>query len=75
MANASKDSVDGTKVSGATNVVGGSSGTSPIVSALADDVASVNAARANMIVPGTGTKTSKGRIYGVGAGGQTDGGY
>jgi hypothetical protein len=76
MANASSDNVDGTKVPGGTNVAGG---TAPIgagvVATLADDVASINAARANMVRPGTGTKTSTGRNYGVGAGGQTDGGY
>lgn len=76
MANASSDDVDGTRVSGATNVAGGSgSKMDGPLAGYADDVASINAARANMVKPGTGTKTSKGRSYGVGSGGQTDGGY
>lgn len=76
MANANSDDVSGSKVSGGTNVAGGSNPIgSEVVATLADDVSSINAARANMVRPGTGTPTSKGRSYGVGAGGQTDGGY
>lgn len=72
---ASSDLVDGTNVSGATNVVGGSGAWNDPNAGLADDVASINAANANAYPKGTGTPTSVGRMYGVGAGGQTQGGY
>jgi hypothetical protein len=72
---AGPEDVQGTKVSGSTNVVGSGSGVSGAVAGLADDVASQNAANANAVPRGTGEKTSWGAIYGVGAGGQTQGGY
>jgi hypothetical protein len=75
MARADSEDVSGTHVSGATNVAGGSGGVSGPVAGLADDVASINAARANAQPKGLGTPTSTGRSYGQGAGGQTDGGY
>lgn len=72
---AGPEDVQGTKVGGATNVAGGTGGPNGAVAGLADDVASQNAANAGAPARGLGTRTSKGRIYGVGAGGQTDGGY
>jgi hypothetical protein len=72
---AGSEEVSGTKVAGATNVTGGSGGVNGAVAGLADDVASINAARANAYPKGTGSPTSVGRSYGQGAGGQTDGGY
>lgn len=75
MARADSEDVSGTQVSGATNVTGGTGGVSGAVAGLADDVASINAARANAQRKGTGTPTSVGRNYGQGQGGQTDGGY
>lgn len=67
--------VDGTKVGGATNVTGGTGDPNDATAGLADDVASQNAANANAVPRGTGTKTSWGSVYQVGAGGQTQGGY
>jgi hypothetical protein len=72
---ASSNLVEGNKVGGATNISGSGAGVSGAVAGLADDVASQNAARANAQPIARGTKTSLGRIYGVGQGGQTDGGY
>lgn len=71
----SSDAVDGTKVGGAINVTGGTGDPNDATAGLADDVASHNAANVNSVPRGTGTKTSYGRIYGVGAGGQTQGGF
>lgn len=72
---AGPEDVQGSKVGGGTNVNGGSGGPGGNVAGLADDVASQNAARANAVPRGTGIKTSYGKIYQVGAGGQKDGGY
>lgn len=72
---AGKDTVSGSKVSGATNIEGSGPGMNPALAGLGDDIATRNANTAASIPKGRGTTTSKGRIYGVGAGGQTDGGY
>ena len=75
MPQAGKQSVAGTQVSGQTNVGGGADFQNGAVATLRDDVASINAARSGMIPIKRGTTTSWGRQMGVGAGGQTDGGY
>lgn len=69
------DIVAGTKVPGATNVNGGSGDNMDPLPALADDITTINANTAKRIPTGTGTKTSWGRVYGVGQGGNTQGGY
>ena len=71
----SENTVSGSQVAGATNINGGSGDIMDPVPGLADDIATHNANTAKMIPLGTGTKTSTGRNYGIGADGQTQGGY
>lgn len=75
MANASSSNVSGSQVPGSTNVSGGTGDNMDPLPALADDITTINANTAKALPKGTGTKTSWGRIYGKGAGGQTAGGY
>ncbi len=67
--------VSGSQVPGATNLNSGSGDIMDPIPGLADDIAVHNANTAKRIPIGTGTPTSVGRNYGVGAGGQTAGGY
>lgn len=72
---ANKDAVDGTKVSGSTNISAGADSQNGAVAALADDVASINAANANRVPIARGTDAGWGKVYGGLPGGSKDGGY
>lgn len=74
--NAGPEDVSGSQVSGSTNINGGAEGgVNSAVAASKDDITTINAVRATAWPRGRGSRTSWGRIYQQGAGGQTDGGY
>jgi hypothetical protein len=63
---ASSDAVDGTKVGGASNIVGGTNHQNGAVATLADDITSINAANANRQPVDLGMRRGKvGKMYGA----------